>query len=392
MGEALTLRVQESLDHETAIAWTHLRSLQPSSRLGSSPRWISIVAKHDGYPIEHISLYQGRQLVGAATGNLMPREVGAHYSLASVLSGGSIVARNLTDVDAGIVMPALTLTSRGMRGCDIRLDPSLNREDSHRVLTFLLEAVASNGVKRGARSTALLFAPEHPALLSALAAANYSWAPSGSTVVLSVPEGGFEAHAAMQPHKRRGVMRSERRRVRNDPAVSFSTRLLSEAVQEDVDLWVGNLVKYGEVTLDSAPVISARIHDTAEAFGDDAFVVEMRREGRLLGAVLVLREGDILFTRYCGTRPGNRRSDAVYFNILFYEMLDVAEDLGVALLSYGPDLAQSKISRGATVEKLIVAVHNPDVAVQDRLAELRETLENPDEANRADDSSEIVFS
>jgi uncharacterized protein len=107
---------------------------------------------------------------------------------------------------------------------------------------------------------------------------------------------------------------------------------------------VSLLVKYGaRATQDQAEQTFDRIR---REFGAGATVVTARLDGELCGFALVLRHHDHWYVYRCGFDYAVKGDLPVYFEVLFYHLIEAASAAGAAVIHYGTGSAEAKRSRG----------------------------------------------
>ncbi len=91
---------------------------------------------------------------------------------------------------------------------------------------------------------------------------------------------------------------------------------------------------------------AAALRETLAAFGTDAFVVTARDAACIRGFALVLRHQDRWYARQAGFDYEFKGNLPLYFEVVFYRLIELAAAAGVRVIHYGLGSRDAKQSRG----------------------------------------------
>lgn len=170
--------------------------------------------------------------------------------------------------------------------------------------------------------------------------AHYAWLP--------IPPGGFDQFLGeMSKHRRRRV-RLERRALA-EAGVEVHLEPLTKALAPRLGELDSNLLKkYGNP---ASPEHSAGLLTwIAEVMGDDAMVSVARQNGSIIGFGMVLRSRARGEEHWFGHRAGfdydAQGKLPLYYDVLYYRVLDAAAQAGVSVLHAGIGSVEAKLARG----------------------------------------------
>ena len=170
--------------------------------------------------------------------------------------------------------------------------------------------------------------------------AHYAWLP--------VPPGGWDEFLAnMSKHRRRRV-RLERRALA-EAKVEVHLEPLTKALAPRLGELDCNLLrKYGNP---ASPEHSAGLLSwISEVMGDDAMVSVARQDGAIIGFGMVLRSRARGEEQWFGHRAGfdyeAQGKLPLYYDVLYYRVLEAAAREGVSVLHAGIGSIEAKLARG----------------------------------------------
>ncbi|MFG2308754.1 GNAT family N-acetyltransferase [Streptomyces sp. NPDC048566] len=210
----------------------------------------------------------------------------------------------------------------------------------------LVSAAEELAEQEGLRSVAFLHVDEHDtSLRGLLTRRGYRFFHSEDYHWLPVPRGGFPEYAAgFSAHRRRRIG-AERRAVR-DAGVRITTAPLDPAdIPRCAELETTLLGKYGMTawTPERSAAILRRAH---AACGPDALAATARLDGDVIGFALILVHRDRWFAHRAGFDYAAQRGLPLYFELLFYHLVEAAARAGAAVIHYGTGSGSAKSSRG----------------------------------------------
>jgi hypothetical protein len=162
---------------------------------------------------------------------------------------------------------------------------------------------------------------------------------------IEVPDGGWPAWLQSRPKHRRDKVRQE---VRKFERAGYQVRHLplSECYEQLAWPAAATLVKYGFKADPAIELISLRRHVTC--LGETARVVVCSLgDGDPLGFCIYYVWDDTIYIRWAGFDYDRLAGAAEYFNLLFYEQIKQAADLGVRWIHAGVAATEAKVHRGA---------------------------------------------
>ncbi len=240
------------------------------------------------------------------------------------------------------LLPSLTLGGRHLghtRAVGSAL--SLPLLDS---LLIRAEAVADD---LGARSVSVPFLDASDDILArALEERGYVSFEVDEYSVLDVPDGGFDEYLTrLSGHRRREVLRERRRN--KEAGLKVGLRRLDQLDHTDLArLEIALLAKYGTSW---APANSLRWLEMIDSIaGSRAGAVVGTAEGKIRSFAVVYQHRDRWVVRQAGFDYEWQRAarGALYFETIFYTMLEEAHESGVHRIHYGLSSGDAKRSRG----------------------------------------------
>jgi hypothetical protein len=234
-----------------------------------------------------------------------------------------------------------------LRGGTTRLParPGLPAADTRAALTDVLDGVETMARAEGLRSIACLYLPGEDLIGREVLAGNgyYCFGLAHYVAVLRVTS--FADYLAGLSKGRRDNLRSERKKIAR-AGVEIAVEPLSAQLSEQMLPLEAQLYhKYGHET---HPTEMARIlhHAVIDAFGGDAPVITARAGGVLRGYAAFIRAGATLYSRDVGFDYTWEERLPLYFDLLFYRAVELAERLGASEINYSYASEQTKVSHG----------------------------------------------
>ncbi|MEU7020610.1 GNAT family N-acetyltransferase [Streptomyces sp. NPDC046203] len=216
-------------------------------------------------------------------------------------------------------------------------------------MAALVEEAEAIARERGAATVCFPHVDERDtALMELLAARGYRSHPSAHYAWLAVPPGGWEQFLAeMSKHRRRRV-RLERRALAEAGIETRIERITPELVPRLGELDCNLLRKYGNP---ASPEHSAgMIGWIGEVMGDDAMVSVARKDGVPIGFGMVLRSRARGREEWFGHRAGfdyeAQGKLPLYYDVLYYRVMEAAAEQGVPVLHAGIGSVEAKLARG----------------------------------------------
>ncbi|MGE7388632.1 GNAT family N-acetyltransferase [Streptomyces sp. NPDC004126] len=317
-------------------------------------RWLDVVEATAGVPMTYLwTERDGRPVAGLATATattsvpwaLGRPDVVLRNSAEAGLPGAGALLTGLGADPSRALMPALVAGGRHVGSTRLLRSPDATAQD----VGALVAAAETLAREAGLASVCFLYLDEQDADVAAtLDTRGYLSYTTGRYSTLRVPEDGFDGYLASLPRKRRVSIAAERRRVRESQARIAVEPLATVDLPRCAELESALLAKYG---IDIRPdQVLAQIRQVRDCFGDDAFAITAHGDGEVRGYGLILRHGDHWYARQTGYDYAyqERSGLPLYFEVLYYRLLEEAAAAGATTLHYGLGSEQAKRSRGCT--------------------------------------------
>ncbi|WIM99827.1 GNAT family N-acetyltransferase [Actinoplanes oblitus] len=317
-------------------------------------RWLDVVEATAGVPMTYLwTERDGRPVAGLATalaGDTVPWALGRpdvvlRNSVTAGLPGAAELLAGLGDDPTGRLMPTLLAGGRQVGGTRLLTGPEATAAD----VTSLVAAAEALARDSGAATVCFLYLDEREeSLVRLLAERGYRAFTSGHYSSLRVPPDGYPGYLAALPRKRRVSIGAERRRIVQAGVTVAAESLDAADLDRFAELESQLLAKY-EIDLRPGQLLPL-LHQVRDCFGDDAFAMVARAEGEVRGFALILRHGDSWYARQTGYDYAyQQRSGApLYFELLYYRLIEEAAMSGVRTVHYGLGSVDTKRSRGCT--------------------------------------------
>jgi predicted N-acyltransferase len=226
--------------------------------------------------------------------------------------------------------------------------------ERHAILKALLNDADRH--EQDAASASFPFLPvEDARALSGCLPDAWSFRPDGAGAVLDLPRGGIDAYAKSFSGKQRNMIRREARSC-GQHNVRFIEARLSERIDVVAALATATQRWHGS-TITVERMREALEHQT-RWLDSHSWVIEARLGAVPIGIALHYIWGTELFSRMVGLDYQNPavRKARIYFNILFYAVVERGPGLGVERSWLGPGTLNVKVSRGCRTYPLESAV------------------------------------
>ncbi|MFI1002587.1 GNAT family N-acetyltransferase [Streptomyces galbus] len=319
-----------------------------------SPRWLAVQERNSGTRMDFLLRRREHRpvaaLVTAWADDSVPWLLARPDAMLSraVEDGAPGAQDRLADVaqgDPASLLPSLVCGGRHLG----RTRPLAGPEALPSDVEALVTEAERLAVERGAASVCFPHVDVRDgALVDLLRARGYRSHLSAHYAWLPIPPGGWEQFLAeMSKHRRRRV-RLERRAL-TEAKVEVRVEPLSQDLVPRLGELDSNLLrKYGNP---ASPEHSAGLLSwIAEVMGDDVMVSVARQEGRIIGFGMVLRSRARGREEWFGHRAGfdyeAQGKLPLYYDVLYYRVLEAAAEQGVAVLHAGIGSVEAKLARG----------------------------------------------
>jgi hypothetical protein len=315
-------------------------------------RWLDVVDRTVQVPVEYFWVEaQGRivaGLVGVPVTADVPWALGRLHtvlsnSVAEDEEGAAEFVRSVPGGDAGHLMPSMTIGGRHVGSNRMLLGDGAELSDVH----LLLTAVELRAREKQMRSVSLLYLDETETEVAAvLGERGYAMFGVGRSSHLRVPAGGFDGYLASLSRNRRQSIYAERRKIAKAGVTTTIVPLGDAPLSELVELELALLSKYG--ISNTAANLLPIMEQTRDVFGEDALVALALTDGVVRGFATVLAQGNTWTARQVGFDYSfqNRTHLALYFELLFYTLVEQGGQLGIREIQYGLGSVEAKSSRG----------------------------------------------
>ncbi|MFF4554324.1 GNAT family N-acetyltransferase [Streptomyces sp. NPDC001422] len=326
-------------------------------------RWLDVAEDTSGAAMRYLTLTDGEGLAGALATAVAdtnaPWLAGRPDTVLRLCAeegrdGAGELAGDLPDDLADALLPGLVCGGRHLGRTTL-----LSRDGHDGTAERLLGAAERLADEDGLRSVAFLHVDEHDtALRTLLARRGYRSFHSEDYHWLPVPSGGFAEYAARFSAHRRRRIGAERRAVR-DAGVQIATAPLDAAdIPRFAELETTLLGKYGMSAW--TPARSAAILERAlRACGPDALAATARLDGEIIGFALIVVHHDRWFAHRAGFDYAAQRGLPVYFELLYYHLVEAAARAGATVIHYGTGSGAAKTSRGCLGSRQYAYLRTP---------------------------------
>ncbi|MER8113809.1 GNAT family N-acetyltransferase [Streptomyces sp. NPDC094031] len=239
--------------------------------------------------------------------------------------------------------------------------------DAPPVISALLDELDETAQRWGCPTRAVMHVPASARLLrETLESRGYAGVTSLAQTSLPVPAGSFEDYLARLSSKRRTAVRRERR-VFAGSDMTVRRADIGEFSTEHALLHVKQLRRYGHDF--SAQQLVELVRRSARFFGDWAVFLVAERGPRVEAFSLSYVLGGQLHPKMSGF-SGYADEHFAYFNVIYYELIEVAQELGVRELVFGPGTYDAKVHRGCVLDPRTTYVRATHPAVAPMVVEL----------------------
>ncbi|MGW6215229.1 GNAT family N-acetyltransferase [Streptomyces sp. NPDC055109] len=326
-------------------------------------RWLDVAEDTSGAAMRYLTLTDGEGLAGALATAVAdtnaPWLAGRPDTVLRLCAeegrhGAGEVAGDLPDDLADALLPGLVCGGRHLGRTTL-----LSRDGHDGTAERLLGAAERLADEEGLRSVSFLHVDEHDTeLRTLLARRGYRSFHSEDYHWLPVPSGGFAEYAAGFSAHRRRRMGAERRAVR-DAGVQIATAPLDAAdIPRFAELETTLLGKYGMSAWTTAR--SAAILERAlRACGPDALAATARLDGEIIGFALIVVHHDRWFAHRAGFDYAAQRGLPLYFELLYYHLVEAAARAGATVIHYGTGSGPAKTSRGCLGSRQYAYLRTP---------------------------------
>ena len=319
-----------------------------------TPRWLAVqernggttldflLRERDGIPVAGLVMAWADEKVPWLLAR--PDTLLAHAESAGLAEARRVRADVAGD-DPASLLPALVCGGRHLGRTRVLTTPATTPVD----VDALLARAEELGTERGAAALCFPHVDIRDVdLMAALTRRGYRWHASAEYSWLPVPAGGFDEYLdGMSQHRRRRV-RLERRAVADAGVEVHVEPMTARLAPRLGELDAALLTKYGNP---ASPEYSAGLLAwIAEVMGDDALVSLATMDGEIIGFGMVLRHRARGDEQWFGHRAGfdyaAKGSLQLYYEVLYYRVIEAAAEVGASVLHAGIGSTEAKQARG----------------------------------------------
>ncbi|MFE9911039.1 peptidogalycan biosysnthesis protein [Streptomyces clavifer] len=319
-----------------------------------TPRWLTVQERNSGTTMDFLVRDRG----GAPVAGLVT--AWADTSVAWLLARPDAMLKraveqevpearellhDLADGDPATLLPSLVCGGRHLGRTRTLATPDATEAD----VEALLEGAEGLAAERGAASVCFPHVDlRDTGLVALLESRGYRHHTSDHYAWLAIPPGGYDEFVEeMSAHRRRRV-RLERRAL-DEAGVEVHVEPLTRALAPRLgELDANLLLKYGNPA--SAEGSAGMIGRIADVMGDDVLVSVARQHGSIIGFGMVLRSKARGDEQWFGHRAGfdyeAQGKLPLYYDVLYYRVLDAAAKEGATVLHAGIGSIKAKLARG----------------------------------------------
>ena len=192
---------------------------------------------------------------------------------------------------------------------------------------------------------------EDTALRELLRARGYAETAGPAHLVLSPTPGGYEGYLGSLTSRYRNMVRRERRKVA-DAGIEVTVEALTKGLVPTLAPLVVNLARRHGVDDDEARA-AARMKMLLRALGPDVEVAVARRDGDVLGVVEVMWHRGHAWCGYAGFDYEAQGDLPVYFEVLFYGLLEAVAERAPGTVDYTTGTEAAKAARGCVARPTV---------------------------------------
>jgi hypothetical protein len=326
--------------------------------VSATRRWINLNLGRLGDGYRTFALHDGSRPVVAVGGTILDQPLASpRVDPYHILSGRS--------AELGLI-PDGPHPWRGLRADEVlptalfmypnyEMFPVGQGAESPEVLRLFLHELRGWGRRNHLASISFLYLPSwcRP-FIDVLKGEGIQIVPLTNLCILPITWQDFPGYLQALPRKRRFVVRAEMRRITEENVILAEESLGGVLADGLLELRGNVIAKYGghpSVKADLGMLDRIRTLFTA----DEIFVSTARHDGKLLGFMLFLQDGDHWTAFFNGMDYDDPHSRYIYFATAFYHPVGVAPQRGIRNISYGLGSWEAKRLRGCNLVPLAAA-------------------------------------
>jgi len=258
-----------------------------------------------------------------------------------------VAQRPLLGVVDRLLLPGLVFTSPFGYASEVLIAPG-DPDPDGAIDALLAAAQAWASAHRLRILAALWLGGPQTRLLAALRRAGYAIGAVRATYRLRVPWSAFDQYLASFHSARRVRLRHEMATFARGGLNVVRVETWSAIEAPAVRLAVALQQRYGERI--SVETLTRRYRRAAEYLGHAALYLAAYRGTDLVGFVAAFQHNGVLYPKFVGFDYAVSETWFVYFNLVYYRLLEAAMALGIREIYYGPSADAGKLLRGCDIE------------------------------------------
>lgn len=270
------------------------------------------------------------------------------------------------------LLPCVAVAATGAVQPGIIWDQTLSRRARDAALDVLVEHLGRSPRANSAVVHAIPRTDRWRPLRDALARHHFIGCAGRPVAELAIPGGGVDEWIEQFTKQRRKNFRREMRHF-HDWVDSVSLHDPGRMLEDDlVHLQMAKYEKYGHET--SASATRDRLRRGAQLPGMVVQVASQNEKAVAFTAFIQDNQSRRFASRFSGTAPNNSYA---YFNMCYYERINLGATEGCSTLSLGPEAYRAKLSRGAELVAVDSFVYHTDARLRKKIqtaADLRTQL------------------
>lgn len=261
-----------------------------------------------------------------------------------VFSRPDAVFHHEHEQDGASLLPAFTLGGLNPSHSAVWISSSVGADDRAPLFRAFLDEVEAEAASMNAKSVALLYSDYQDLTHQVFTAAGYESTSTGPAAVLDVPHGTFDDYLSRLSRSQREVARRDRRRCADGDVAVTVEELRPLHVDFVVSCEAQLYEKYGTPY---RPEVMRALYEGLAAGGHSSMKIAVTtlRE-KPIGFALFFHWSDVIHARCTGYDYESTASLPVYFETLFYALVEYAQSNAAKEIRYSTGSLDVKASRG----------------------------------------------
>lgn len=374
----IDVKFTNELTNDEIRQWNSLNSSDEKGRVYSSIEWLEMVEKSDGIAQQIVLLKENNTILMGMTFDLMPKNAPKQYNLDELLKGNSeyidskIPLKNMNNS----YMPSVVFTARASRSYDIRYSKNLTTKDDLDDCFKLIYNFIFNKYCEDYNIT-FLYVPENNVILrrnlESLKLDKYAITGSYYKKIDYID---FSEYLDEYPSKKRSKIKNGINNLKNSEYEVIESELIDN-LDKYVELVGMNFKKYGFPNFNFHSY-KERMELLNHSFKGRSKLLNIQdQEGNIVASALYIIQDQVMHARGVGVDYGKSpKNIAPYFNIVYYEGIKKAIDIGASYFVVGDGLDKVKISRKMDLEKLFIYTNENSAEFKGNMKLINQYSEN----------------